>query len=286
VRKDEGMRPVDDLELPEHPVDVRLVVADMDGTLLDDAGRVPESFWPMLDRMHEAGILFAPASGRQYATLAHLFDRAKEGMVFIAENGSYVVKDGVELSSTVLDRPFVDRLITHLRTLSSQGHDLGIVLCGKRSAYVERSDRAFLIEVEKYYLELATVEDLIAVDDEVIKVAILDFEDAEANIAPTLGAFRDSHQVVVSGEHWIDVMNAGVNKGVALRALQTRLGIEHDQTVAFGDYLNDREMLDAAGLSFAMANAHPEIISRARYSAPSYLDNGVVTVLEKLLEGI
>ena len=51
----------------------------------------------------------------------------------------------------------------------------------------------------------------------------------------------------------------------------------------FGDYLNDLEMLDAGDLSFAMAEAHPEVLERARYVAPSHRDHGVLTVIEELL---
>ena len=68
-------------------IDVRLVVADMDGTLLDDAGSVPEGMWPLVERMEAAGIVFAPASGRQYATLAKLFERTGDRLAYIAENG-------------------------------------------------------------------------------------------------------------------------------------------------------------------------------------------------------
>jgi hypothetical protein len=59
--------------------DVRLVVANMDGTLLPGSGPVPESLWPMLDSMRARGIPFVPASGRQYATLARAFARAPSG---------------------------------------------------------------------------------------------------------------------------------------------------------------------------------------------------------------
>ena len=52
--------------------DVRLVVSDMDGTLLTSGGVVPDDFWPLLETMRRRGITFVPASGRQYATLARL----------------------------------------------------------------------------------------------------------------------------------------------------------------------------------------------------------------------
>lgn len=156
---------------------------------------------------------------------------------------------------------------------------MGAVVCGKRSAYVERTDAAFLAEVGRYYVRHRVVEDVTAVDDDILKVALFDFGSAEETTAPALAPFTRTHQVVVSGEHWVDVMSRTANKGAALRRLQRELGITPAQTMVFGDYLNDLEMLDAADWSFAMAGAHPEVVRRARHLAPSNNDNGVLRTI-------
>ncbi|OLZ70306.1 HAD family hydrolase [Streptomyces sp. IMTB 2501] len=269
--------------LPTGPADIRLIVTDMDGTLLDDTKRIPNGLWPMLAELRRRGVLFSPASGRQYATLARQFADVAEGMVFIAENGTYVVRDGVELSSDILEPSVAGGIARTVRRLVADGVDVGAVVCGKRSAYVERTDEAFLAEVRKYYVEHRVVEDVTAVDDDVIKVALFDFGPAEQSTAPALAPFAGTHQVVVSGEHWVDVMNRTANKGTALRGLQRALGITPAQTMVFGDYLNDLEMLDAAEWSFAMANAHPEVVSRARHLAPSNNENGVLRTISRVL---
>jgi Cof subfamily protein (haloacid dehalogenase superfamily) len=275
--------------------DIRLVVTDMDGTLLDDAKRIPPGLWETLAELRRRGVLFSPASGRQYATLAREFAEVAEGMVFIAENGTYVVRDGVELSSDPLEPGVAGRVVQAVRQLVTEGVDVGAVVCGKRSAYVERSDEAFLAEVRKYYIEHRVVEDATALDDEVIKVALFDFGSAAHTTAPALRSFTTTlphsrlrssggtPMVVVSGEHWVDVMNRTANKGAALRRLQHDLGITPAQTMVFGDYLNDLEMLDAAEWSFAMANAHPQVVRRARHLAPSNNDNGVLRTISRVL---
>ncbi|WP_330281486.1 Cof-type HAD-IIB family hydrolase [Streptomyces sp. NBC_00588] len=269
--------------LPTGSADIRLIVTDMDGTLLDDAKRIPPGLWETLAELRRRGVLFSPASGRQYATLAREFADVAEGMVFIAENGTYVVRDGVELSSDPLDPEVAARIVRAVRGLVADGVDVGAVVCGKRSAYVERSDEPFLAEVRKYYVEHRVVEDATALDDDVIKVALFDFGSAAHTTAPALAPFSATHQVVVSGEHWVDVMNRTADKGAALRRLQTELGITPAQTMVFGDYLNDLEMLDAAEWSFAMANAHPDVIARARHLAPSNNDNGVLRTIRRVL---
>ncbi|AIS01637.1 Cof-type HAD-IIB family hydrolase [Streptomyces glaucescens] len=263
--------------------DIRLVVTDMDGTLLDDDKRPPAGLWDVLERLRERGVLFTPASGRQYATLAREFARAAQGMVFIAENGTYVVRDGVEISSDPLDRAVVAEVVAAVRRLSAAGTDVGAVVCGKKSAYVERTDAAFLAEVRRYYVENRIVGDVTAVDDDVLKVALYDFGSAERTTAPALAEFAGTHQVVVSGEHWVDVMNRTADKGAAVRRLQRELGITPAQTMVFGDYLNDLQMMDTAEWSFAMANAHPEVVRRARHLAPSNNDDGVLRTIRRVL---
>ncbi len=124
--------------------DIRLIVADMDGTLLDGNKRVHEHFWPLVAELHRQGILFCPASGRQYFTLREQFADIADDMVFIAENGSYVVRHGLEVSSDGLLAADAARLIDAMRASIAGGLDAGVVLCGKRSAYIERSDAAFL----------------------------------------------------------------------------------------------------------------------------------------------
>ncbi|WP_332836202.1 Cof-type HAD-IIB family hydrolase [Propioniciclava soli] len=274
------------MAVPHHHLprdaDLRLVVSDMDGTLLDDAGHLPDEFWPLLDVMRERGIVFAPASGRQRATLETLFERALDGMSLIAENGTYVVRDGAEVSSAVLPPSLWQSVVAATRAARADGLDLGVVVCGKRAAYLERTDDAFLTACSPYYVTMQLVADQLAVDDEIIKMAVYDFDDAEVSVA-RFAEFAADHQVVVSGRNWIDIMAAGINKGAAVRALQADLGVTRAQTVAFGDFFNDAEMLDEADWSFATANAHPAIRERARYGASSNADHGVLRVLEHLL---
>ncbi|WP_342766638.1 HAD family hydrolase [Xylanimonas oleitrophica] len=288
-----GTPALTDADLTPLP-DVRLVVTDMDGTLLDSAKNVPAGFWPLLDLMRERGIVLVPASGRQYATLAREFSGALEGMPIIAENGSYVARDGVELSSVTIPGgvrrgSVAYDVVQAVRQVAAGGRDVGTVVCGKRSAYVERTDAPFREQASMYYAALEEVEDLTAVEDEILKVAVFDFEDVEVAVAPALQPFgrdsaeRPAQQVVISGRHWVDVMSAGVTKGDAVQRLQEELGVTREQTVAFGDYLNDVEMLDAAGWSFAVEGAHPQVLERARFRAPSNDDHGVVRVLERLL---
>ena len=262
---------------PNEPVDIRLIASDMDGTLLDADGRVPDRFWPLLEGLLAAGVLFSPASGRQYQTLLATFGD-RDGLVYIAENGTNIVRGGETIALEPVEPDIIAPIVDWVRMMADSGADLGIVVCGARSAYIERADEAFLNSVRPYYAALEVVDDVTAAagGDDVLKLAIFDSGRAESRTGPAILALGLPADVVISGENWVDVMRPGVNKGTALIRLQQHLGISREQTMAFGDFLNDAEMLDAAGHSYAVANAHPSIRARARHQAPSNLDEGVI----------
>jgi Cof subfamily protein (haloacid dehalogenase superfamily) len=266
---------------------VRLIACDLDGTLLDEHKQLPPELPALIVRLHARGVVFCPASGRQYHTIREQFAPLGASIPVIAENGAYVVFDGRELYSASLAADDVRAVLDAARSLKPRGADIGIVLCGKRAAYIERLDEPFVAQVAPYYLRLERVASLDAVldaaRDEILKIAVYDFESPEPNLYPRLRAFADRLQVVVSGSNWLDVMPAGIHKGAGLRALQDALALGRHQTAAFGDHLNDLELLAGAEHSYAMANAHPALRERARHIAAANSENGVVRAIEAML---
>lgn len=260
--------------------DIKFIAVDMDGTLLDENSQLNPEFFNLYSQLEQKGIIFAAASGRQYYSLMETFAPVKERMMFIAENGTLVMHKGEELYSCEIDKPSIKSIIEQAREI--QGAH--IVLCGKHSAYIETQAPEALEEIAKYYHKCQYVEDLLEVNDDFIKVAICHFNGAEELVYPSFNAkFGQSHQVVVSAKIWLDVMNAQASKGAAIEHLQKTLNFTHEQTMSFGDYLNDTEMLQASYHSYAMDNAHPKIKQIARFSAPSNRDAGVFTVINREL---
>lgn len=87
--------------------------------------------------------------------------------------------------------------------------------------------------------------------------------------------------IAKSGKHTIDINSGKFNKGIALNKIKEKLNIEHKETMVFGDYLNDYEMMDSAYYSYAMENAHPKLKEKARFIAPKNTKNGVIEVIKK-----
>ena len=258
---------------------VKMVVTDMDGTLLNSKSQVSERFFDLYEDLHRLGVHFVAASGRQYSSIFEKLQRINERISIIAENGGYVKHGPNELHSVVLDRQRVQRMIPELRNIEG----LYTVLCGKQSAYIENNDQRFTDILGEYYTHFDIVDDLYSVDyDEFFKVAVYHFEGSESHVYPYLKHFEADLQVKVSGEHWIDISDPSVNKGSALKILQDQFGISAKETMVFGDFNNDLEMLREAYFSYAMANAHPNVKAIARFSTRSNDEQGVEFILEKL----
>ncbi|MDR7328868.1 HAD family hydrolase [Corynebacterium guangdongense] len=259
----------------------RLIALDMDGTLLDGEGKFPPGFDEILRAAHEQGVVLAPASGRQLGTLVDMFDGlhgSPDG--FIAENGAVVAHEGEIVSTSPMPTGPVHAIID-----AALARGFVPVVCRPLMAHVPADlDAASTAEIDKYYHATSAEDDLHAiVDGEVVKVAVYREAVAEAEIYPVLRAAAPGLNVVVSGANWVDAMDPAVDKGVALRALARALAVKPHETAAFGDYLNDYALLEAAGTAWAMDNAHPDLKEIADHIAPANTEHGVAVVLRDLL---
>ncbi|WP_031529356.1 Cof-type HAD-IIB family hydrolase [Dyadobacter crusticola] len=261
--------------------DIKLIATDMDGTLLNSKHELHESFYPIFRKIKERGIIFVAASGRQYFNLTKTLAQVCDEVIFAAENGSYVVYKDEEIHVQATDPELVRELVTVSRGIPNTYP----IICGKKKAYVENDDQEFIDHLKLYFERYEIVEDLLEVkDDQFLKFTVCDLAGSEANSYPHYKKYEDVLKVKVSGPIWLDISDKKANKGRAMEVLQEKFNITPEQTMAFGDYLNDLEMLTKAEYSYAMANAHPDIKKIARFIAKSNDENGVVEVLTELMD--
>ncbi|MFG6687251.1 HAD family hydrolase [Mariniflexile sp. HNIBRBA6329] len=259
---------------------VKLVVSDMDGTLLNPKSEVSARFFNQFNELKKKNIHFAAASGRQYQSILEKLDPIKKDISIIAENGGIIKYDNSERILLKLSSANIIKAIETLRQIN----DVYIVLCGRKSAYIETKNQTFISKFSNYYSEYSIVEDLTKVsDDDFLKIAVYHFESSEDNIYPFIDVLKNDMQVIVSGQNWLDISHADANKGYALKILQKELGITAEETMAFGDYNNDLQMLELAHFSYAMENAHSEVKKIARYKTQSNSEEGVEFILDQLI---
>jgi Cof subfamily protein (haloacid dehalogenase superfamily) len=258
---------------------VRLVASDMDGTLLNTNHELSPDFFAIFNRMRSKGILFSAASGRQYQNLYNCFPDIQDEIIFIAENGSYVMHQGKELHIQPMDRDLTRDILKRTKRLPN----VLTILCGKKNAYIDNNDPAFVERLSRYYDAYTIVDDLTKVDDDdFLKIAICDLSGAEQNSYPHFSEYLNDVQIKVSGNVWLDVSHKLAHKGRALDVVQKKFGISREHTMVFGDYLNDVEMMNEAHFSFAMENAHHEVKNVAKFMTHSNDNRGVLSILEQL----
>ena len=260
--------------------EVKLVVSDMDGTLLNTKGEVSEIFLNQFNELKKHNIHFVAASGRQYQSIVHKLDTIKNDISIIAENGGvmqYRKKTRVLLQLSSED---ILKSVEILRRVK----DCYIVLCGRQSAYIETKDPNFISKFNEYYKSYEVVDDLTKVEhDDFLKIAVYHFESSEKQVLPYIKDITNHLQVTVSGQNWLDISHKKANKGYALNMLQKELGLEMKETMVFGDYNNDLQMLELAHFSYAMENAHPNVKKIANFETKSNNDQGVEFILQQLI---
>ncbi len=259
---------------------IKLIVADLDGTLLDSNHQLPSDFWEVEEQLFQKNILFAIATGRQFYNVIQLFDKIKERTLFLAENGTYGFYQGNEIFVNPLTKLDAIRFIKIGREIPNSN----LIFCGKNSAYVESDNIIFLTEVRKYYQKLEIVSDLTLVEDEVLKITICDFGDVPTNSYLFFKEFEINFKVAISGAIWLDITNFTANKGIAISKIQKQFNITEEETMVFGDFLNDFEMMQTAKYSYAMHNAHPEIVKIANFKTIfDNNNNGVTQTIRQII---
>lgn len=258
---------------------IKLVVTDLDGTLLNDNHEVPERFWEIADRLFDKGIKLGIATGRPHFSITAKFETIVDQVYAISDNGSRVVHENTDLLSKSLPHDVIEALVTTGRSIENAWP----ILCGRDQWYMENTGDALMKAVLAYHSNFKIVDDLTKVDDAILKVTVYDVAGSEQNSYPEYKRFENSLKIAVGGAKWLDIMRADVNKGEAVQMLQSLHNINPDETLVFGDFMNDYEMMKTAKYSYAMKNANPKLKEVANFVTDK--DNneaGILEVIEML----
>ncbi|MEE0439393.1 MAG: HAD family hydrolase [Ruminococcus sp.] len=265
---------------------IRLIATDMDGTLLDAEKNLPRALPQLLQELYRRDIVFAIASGRSRIALTSLFGDLAASLIFICDNGGYIQIPG----QAPLLHSMQPEAVHTVLDLCRQLHQVVPVLCCQHDIYYPQSaQEQFQNEINNFYKQFqhCPYEALydIAKQDPVLKIALCDMAGPMQNSFPALQKeFGNSMNLLVSGNCWMDVMPAGIDKGMGIRTLQNHLGISPEETMTFGDFYNDVAMFQASAYSYAMENAEEGVKQQARFLAPPNTENGVLRTICRELE--
>lgn len=259
---------------------IKLIAADMDGTLLDNQKRISPRLLPLLEQLLERGVYFAVASGRQYYNLLEYFPGFEDRMYFLAENSSMIFYQGKLLHMSEIPAHLLQGAVDIIR----QTPDTYPIFSTPEGAFVEGDDEQLSLHAAMYYARRQWVPDIMQHTSRVCKLATFHVSDAEHGCYAAMCACRPELHVSLSGQNWVDLMNPGTDKGSGMAFLQRTLDIAPDECAAFGDYLNDAELMGSVKYNYAMANAHPDLKKLCQYEAPSNEEDGVCRVIEQWLK--
>lgn len=255
---------------------IKLIVTDMDGSLLDDDKNLPVGFMDTLEELRRRGVHFVVASGRSYVSLQHYFSHMEHPPVCICDNGGCMVYRGEVVRARLLPEQKVQKILALRWRLPG----LRMTLCCENGTFYESAGPVHDERMHFFYPNATAVEDLEQVRDRAYKIGMSDELEPEKNSMPVLHEmFGDSLSFAMSGERWVDIADAGVCKGEAVALLQRHWGISREETMAFGDHFNDLSLLERAHYGYAMENAVPTLLAAARYTAPSNQVGGVQQVI-------
>jgi HAD superfamily hydrolase (TIGR01484 family) len=260
----------------------RLVVSDLDGTLLRTDGTASTRAADAIEALQHAGVAWLIATARPPRWLHHLTSVVGAGGLVICSNGAFVYD--------VANRSILDERAIVAETLSEIVEDLRAVVPDIGFA-AESRDGLFR---EPHYDDVHRETGVGAVDD-VLELISPPAKLLARSVALEPQCFLDRVTAVV-GERAVvaysgvsglaEISAAGVTKAAVLDDVCRSRGVEPASVWAFGDMPNDLAMLRWAGTAFAVANAHPSVLTVADHIVPSNDDDGVAQVLERVVASL
>jgi Cof subfamily protein (haloacid dehalogenase superfamily) len=250
---------------------IRLVVSDLDGTLLDPERHIPEEAVDAIAALKARGIGFSFITGRPPYAVKRFALRANVDGPLAGCNGALIF----EGERILMKHSFP---LEPLRTLmeGAAGGGMTVLLYSNGREYC-------LTETEWSRSRLLPVwQPAWGKGSAAEKITIISGEKAAsfAALLPRVSALSEAHSIVIYGAAGCEIMAGNVNKATALTELCKLYGVSTEETLAIGDNENDNPMLEAAGLGAAVANAVESTKRAAGYICRASYAHGVVEAID------
>lgn len=260
---------------------IQLIASDMDGTLLPPyTSEVSPRAKELIDRLIQNGVLFCPASGRQYPNLKMMFEPLGDRIPYICENGAAVILGGRPIVTAPMDRTLCEELLRDIIQRDDYELQVNVV----HTCYLQPKNEAYLhLMRDQVRNHVTVVEDIFSITDEpILKISVYCPDGVTPSYLEELQIkYGETFQVLQSSQNFLDATAKGINKGWGMTQLAKYLEIPTEDIIAMGDHNNDREILSLVGHPIAMASGLPEIQALAQRTIPRVED-----FLEELLHAI
>lgn len=270
---------------------IKLIATDMDGTLLDPKGQVDlPRLEKILDQLEERNIRFVIATGNEIHRVRQLLGHLTDRVVLIVANGARIFENDQLIQYHTWDDQVVDKALKFFKGRECQDQFVVTSMNGgfvKKGTVFTELDKFMTPEmIELLYKRMNFVDELQTdLFGGVLKMSLVIGEERSDTVLQEINQLFNGHvQAVSSGYGCIDILQEGIHKAWGLQELLKRWDIKSQEIMAFGDSENDVEMLQLAGIAYAMENADDKAKAVATDFAPSNSQAGVYQVLEDWLE--
>src|SRR5882724_3517970 len=261
---------------------IRMVIADVDGTLVTQEKILTKRAADAVLRLHEAGIEFSVTSGRPPRGMAMLIDPLKLTQPLAAFNGSVLIRPDLR---TVVDEWFLPAEVPGKVIEAIESHGLDVWVYTDTGWFVRDANAAHVAReqwtvkfpptvVKTFAGLLGRVAKIVGVSDDYDRVA-----KCEKDVQQAGGAHISAAR---SQPYYLDVTHPQANKGGVVLAMSKLLNIPVDQVATIGDMPNDVLMFEKSGVSIAMGNASPEVQASATYVTSTNEEEGFARAIEEV----
>lgn len=262
---------------------VKLIASDMDGTLLDENGQVPPETFDLILALRERGVRFVASSGRRYDRLCDFFSPVKDRMDFVASNGAQVFADGVQIDREVYSHLAIRRLAKTVAMFPN----MHLALFDRTKSYLLDDEDKFVREVDKDLPNVERIYELPSPQVSIIKASIFcDDGNVMDNAYVLQRELGGLFMFAPSGSSYIDAMQPGISKASGIAQVMEYHGIDASEVMAFGDAMNDYEIIRFVGTGCAMANGRPALRAVADRVIGSNVEHAVQFEMRRVLESL
>ena len=261
---------------------IRLLLADVDGTLVTDDKVLTERSVEAVRRLHDAGVLLAVTSGRPPRGMQMLIEPLALRTPIAAFNGGIVV----EPDMSVIDQKVIPKALVApiVALIDSSGLDVWIYR--GPDWYVRNLDAPHVArEAFTVQFQPTLVDNFDDITEDVAKVVgVSDDHDLVASVATAAhDRFGDHVSAARSQPYYADITHPDANKGEVVTFLSTRYGIAPEEIATIGDQANDVLMFAHSGLSIAMGQSDREVQRAARRVTDSNQEEGFAKAVERFI---
>lgn len=265
----------------------KLLVLDVDGTLLNDEREISKRTLAALLKVQQMGVRIVLASGRPtygLMPLAKTLELGNYGGVVLSYNGCQIIK--AQNGEILFERRINPEMLPYLEKKARKNgfaiftyHDDTLITDSPDNEYIKNEallNNLKIIREDEFStaIDFAPCKCMLVSDKE---KALIGLEQHwEKRLAGTLDAFR-------SEPYFLEVVPCGVNKANTLGALLEHLGVTREEVIAVGDGVCDVTMLQLAGMGVAMGHSQDSVKVCADYVTASNEEDGVALAVEKLI---